>query len=162
MKVSYGLVFYFAVAMVIASVGLIFLIAKPIRHLVMGICKRIRIGEGIVFTFTFWVLFTLICAILLDAVLSFLALRDTLDISNNAIYSGSQSAMVDNFDTIKPTQNNDYIIVFKQYRDYYMSERNFMLTASTLFIMLVFDRFFRGIRKLYEIEISGEAKTKTN
>ena len=60
---------------------------------------------------------------------------------------------VDNFDMIKSNQHNDYIILFKQYRDYYMAERNFLLTASSLFIIFVFNRFFAGFKKLYEFEI---------
>ena len=61
--------------------------------------------------------------------------------------------LLDNFDMIKAGQHTDYIIVFKQYREYYMAERNFMMTASTLFIMFAFNRFFRGFRRLYEIEL---------
>ena len=60
--------------------------------------------------------------------------------------------LIDNFDMIKNHQKNDYIILYKKYREYYMAERNFMLTASSLFIMFVFDRFYRGFKRLYEIE----------
>lgn len=70
--------------------------------------------------------------------------------------------MIDNFDMIKSGQHNDYIIIFKQFREYYMAERNFMLTASTLFIMFVFNRFFRGFRNLYDLELVNAEEVKTN
>lgn len=62
--------------------------------------------------------------------------------------------LLDNFDTIKSHQHDDYIILYKKYREYYMAERNFMLTASALFIMIVFKRFFTGFKHLYEKEVS--------
>lgn len=82
MKVSYGLVFFFAVAMAMATVALLFLYLKPIRHLVMGIVKKFRIGEGSVYNFGFWIIFFLIMAILVDAIWSYLALKAALDICN--------------------------------------------------------------------------------
>ena len=63
---------------------------------------------------------------------------------------------------IKSGQHHDYIIMFKQYREYYMAERNFMLTASTLFIMFIFNRFFNGFKRLYEIELADKLQNKQN
>lgn len=63
--------------------------------------------------------------------------------------------LLDNFDMIKAHQHDDYIILYKKFREYYMAERNFMLTASALFIMFAFNRFFTGLKRLYEMEISN-------
>jgi hypothetical protein len=34
-------------------------------------------------------------------------------------------------------------------RTFYMAERNFMMTASTLLVMFIFNRFFAAFRKLF-------------
>lgn len=70
--------------------------------------------------------------------------------------------IIDNFDTIKANQHDDYIIIYKKLREYYMAERNFMLTSSTLFVWFVFRKFFAGFRKIYENEKADEEKVKTN
>ena len=44
MRVSYGIIFFISILMGLATIGLIFLYIKPIRHLVMGICKKYHIG----------------------------------------------------------------------------------------------------------------------
>jgi hypothetical protein len=44
------------------------------------------------------------------------------------------------------------ILTIKEYREYYMSERNIMLTASAFFAYFIFDRIFFNIRKLADIE----------
>lgn len=78
MKISYGLVFYFSIALGIATLALLFLFLRPLRHLVMGIVKKYRIGEGQLYAFSFWILLALIIAILGDAVWSYLVLKETL------------------------------------------------------------------------------------
>lgn len=70
--------------------------------------------------------------------------------------------LVDNFDTIKANQHDDYIIIYKKLREYYMAERNFMLTSSTLFVMFVFRNFLAGFRKIYDNEVSDSPKVKAN
>ena len=57
---------------------------------------------------------------------------------------------IDSFDTIKAAQYDDYMIIYKKLREYYMAERNFMLTSSTLFIMFVFRKFLSGFRQIYD------------
>jgi len=70
--------------------------------------------------------------------------------------------LVDNFDTIKANQHDDYIIIYKKLREYYMAERNFMLTSSTLFVMFVFKNFLGGFRKIYDNEQADSTKVKAN
>lgn len=65
-------------------------------------------------------------------------------------YVDTKDMIVDNFDTIKANQHDDYIIIYKKLREYYMAERNFMLTSSTLFVMFVFRKFLSGFRKIYD------------
>lgn len=45
--------------------------------------------------------------------------------------------------------------MLKEYREYYMAERNIMLSSSALFIYFVFARLMFNINKLSEIE-NGE------
>ena len=59
---------------------------------------------------------------------------------------------VERFDNIKKSQADDYLMMYKRNRDYYMAERNFMLTASALFVYFVFQRFLYGFKKLTDIE----------
>ena len=46
----------------------------------------------------------------------------------------------------------DYLTIYKQSREYYMAERNFMLTATTLFATFVLWRFLAAFDKLNGIE----------
>jgi hypothetical protein len=46
----------------------------------------------------------------------------------------------------------DTILSLKEYKEYYMSERNIMLTSSAFFAYFIFDRVFFNIRKLADIE----------
>lgn len=85
MKVSYGLVFFIAVFMTLATVLLLTLKIKSIRHLVMGLVKKYKIGEGSVYLFTFWVAFTLVAAILVDAVWSYLSMKAALEIGRTGV-----------------------------------------------------------------------------
>ena len=80
MRVSYGLVFLIAISMAVASFLLLTLSLRPIRNLVMSIVKKLRIGEGVVYSFIFWFSFTLVCAIMVDAVWSYLAMKAVLQI----------------------------------------------------------------------------------
>ena len=43
-------------------------------------------------------------------------------------------------------------MTIKEYREYYMSERNIMLTSSALFAYFIFNRIFASILKLADIE----------
>lgn len=46
----------------------------------------------------------------------------------------------------------DTISTIKEYKEYYLSERNIMLTSSAFFAYFIFDRVFHSIRKLADIE----------
>jgi hypothetical protein len=46
----------------------------------------------------------------------------------------------------------DTITTIKEYKEYYMSERNIMLTSSAFFAYFILDRIFASIRKLADIE----------
>lgn len=58
--------------------------------------------------------------------------------------------LIDSIDNVKAAQYDDYLIIYKKLREYYMAERNFMLTSSTLFIMFVFRKFLGGFRQIYD------------
>lgn len=70
--------------------------------------------------------------------------------------------IVDNFETIKAERHDDYIIIYKKLREYYMAERNFMLTSSTLFVWFVFKMFLGGFRKMYDNENEQPAPVKAD
>ena len=80
MRVSYGLVFFIAISMAGATFLLLTLSIRSIRNLVMSIAKKYRIGEGAVYSFIFWFCFTLVCAILIDAIWSYLSMKAVLQI----------------------------------------------------------------------------------
>ena len=56
----------------------------------------------------------------------------------------------------------DYLSLYKQSREYYMAERNFMLTATTLFATFVLFRFMATLGKLNGIENEVETYDKAN
>lgn len=53
------------------------------------------------------------------------------------------------------------MMALKEYREFYMAERNIMLAVSALFIFFVFQRIFYNIRKFSETE-AEVAKLKIN
>ena len=46
----------------------------------------------------------------------------------------------------------DYMSMFKREREFYMAERNFMLTASALIVSFMYQKFVSAIFKLNDIE----------
>ena len=62
---------------------------------------------------------------------------------------------------IKKSQYDDYLIVYKRYREFYMAERNFMLTSSALIAYFVFQQLLSLIKNLARTETSlEESKAK--
>jgi hypothetical protein len=51
-------------------------------------------------------------------------------------------------DFLKRPENESMIGTLKEFREYYLAERNIMLTASCCFVYFVFQRLFFNIRKL--------------
>ena len=51
-------------------------------------------------------------------------------------------------DLIQGQGNESMIGILKEYREYYMAERNIMLTCSAMFVYFVFQRLMFNIRKL--------------
>lgn len=80
MKISYGFVFYFEILMIALTILLILLYFRPIRKLIFGIADRYKIGEGPIYNTIFWIIFAVIAIILIDSVLTYLAIRETLEI----------------------------------------------------------------------------------
>ena len=55
---------------------------------------------------------------------------------------------MDKFEVVRTPHNENIIGVLKEYREYYLAERNIMLTCSALFVYFVFQRLMFNIRKL--------------
>ena len=85
MKVSYAFVFTIAATMATATLLLLTLSIRSLRNPVMAFVKKYRIGEGTVYYFLFWLCFTLVSAIMVDAVWSYLSMREVLSISKTAL-----------------------------------------------------------------------------
>jgi hypothetical protein len=58
---------------------------------------------------------------------------------------------LEKFELIQPEHREDYLQLYRNYREYYMAERNFMLTSSALFISFVFERFCAALSKLNDL-----------
>jgi hypothetical protein len=55
-------------------------------------------------------------------------------------------------DVAKGTGHDNMIDVLKEHREYYLAERNIMLTCSALFVYFVLQRLFFSIRRLADEE----------
>ncbi len=66
--------------MIILTAGLIVLYFKPIRNLLFGLAEKYKIGHGPLYTTAWWIVFAVICIIMADSVLTYLAIRETLEI----------------------------------------------------------------------------------
>lgn len=53
---------------------------------------------------------------------------------------------------IKAENSESYLQLLREYKEYYLSERNIMLACSALFIYFVLQRLFYNIRKYAELE----------
>ena len=83
MKVSYGFVFFIAIGMAAATVLLLTLSIRPVRNVVMGFVKKYGIGQGSTYYFIFWFSFTLVTAIMVDAIWSYMSMRAVLSLGTH-------------------------------------------------------------------------------
>lgn len=86
MKISYGFVFYFEIFMIVLTISLILLYFQPIRRLIFGLADKYKIGEGPIYNTIFWIIFAVIAIILIDSVLTYWAIRQTLEIGTSLTY----------------------------------------------------------------------------
>lgn len=83
---------------------------------------------------------------------------DSNRISNEVFFWSKEGATdlkdfaLDNFELVRAEHKEDYLQLYRNYREFYMSERNFMLTSSALFISFVFHRLCATISKLNDLE----------
>lgn len=66
--------------------------------------------------------------------------------------TGLRDYALDNFELVRAEHKEDYLQLYRNYREFYMAERNFMLTSSALFISFVFHRLCATISKLNDLE----------
>lgn len=59
--------------------------------------------------------------------------------------------VLDQFEAIKKSQREDYLIMYRRYREFYMAERNFMLTSSALLVYFIFSRMVVSLNKLHRL-----------
>ena len=85
MRFTYGIIFFFSVTLIFLTALLAFLIFKPIRHAILGSFKKFKIGDGPLFSMIFWLLFLLVCAVLFDAIVSYLSAKSALSLSTFSI-----------------------------------------------------------------------------
>jgi hypothetical protein len=78
MKISYGFVFYLEVVIIALTALQTVLYLKPIRNLIFTILNRYQFGEGRIIRMLWWIIFLVITIILLDSVLSYWSIRETL------------------------------------------------------------------------------------
>lgn len=69
--------------MIALTISLILLYFQPIRKLVFGFADKYKIGEGPIYNTIFWIIFAVIAIILVDSVLTYWAIRDTLEIGTS-------------------------------------------------------------------------------
>jgi hypothetical protein len=121
MKVSYGFVFYFEIFIIILTALQILLYIKPLRNLLFNLISKYKFGEGIIFLTIWWMIFIVISIILIDSVLSYWTIRSALTYGTFPNYSDINHHLQTNTDEIAITQHDDYIILYKKLREYYMA-----------------------------------------
>lgn len=80
MKISYGFVFYFEVFMVFLTIALILLYFRPIRNFIFSFADKYKLFEGPIYNTIWWIIFAVISIILIDSVLTYWAIKETLEI----------------------------------------------------------------------------------
>jgi hypothetical protein len=69
--------------MIVLTVLLSFLYFKKIRHLIFKIIDKLQIGDGTVFRLTFWIVFAIVTIILVDSIMTYLAMKESLSGKQN-------------------------------------------------------------------------------
>lgn len=64
--------------MIVLTILLILLYFQPIRKLFFGLADKFKIGQGPIYNTIFWIIFAVIAIILIDSVLTYWAIRETL------------------------------------------------------------------------------------
>ena len=155
MHVTYGFVYYFCVIMLAMTASLSVFVFRPLRKKVCSFFKRVKLMDHFLVQSIVYISFVVIFVILIDAVWTYYSLKKNLDTGNLFTNSGASNMRdfaLDNFELVKADNREDYLQLYRNYREFYMSERNFMLTSSALFIAFVFHRLCATISKLNDLE----------
>ena len=110
MKISYGFVFYFEILMIVLTIALILLYFKPIRQFVFGFADKYRIGEGPIYNTAFWIIFAVIAIILFDSVLTYWAIRETLEIGTFALTQIPRTCLSTTSTPSRPTNTTTILL----------------------------------------------------
>ena len=85
MKISYGFVFYFEMFMILLTMSLILMYFRPIRGLVFRFMNKYKIGQGPIYNTIFGIIIAVIVIILIDSVMTYWAIRGTLEIGTSTL-----------------------------------------------------------------------------
>ena len=154
MHVTYGFVYYFCLLMIGATVSLSAFVVRPLRKKVFDYMKKIKLMDHFIVQSIVYISFFVIFVILIDAVWTYLGLKQNLERGNYLVKEGAtdlRDFALDNFELVRAEHKEDYLQLYRNYREFYMSERNFMLTSSALFIAFVFHRLCATIAKLNDL-----------
>lgn len=105
--------------------------------------------------------FIVIFIILADSVMTYYSLSRNLQKSNYFYILDTndlEDFALDNFELVQVDKKEDYLSLYRNYREFYLAERNFMLTSSALFAYFALQSLLKAISKLNDIENEREVK----
>ena len=100
MRVTYGFVFYFTLAMAVATFFLSILLIKAIRHQVFAMERKYKFSQNQILIITKYIIFAIIIVILADSVVTYKSFSSELSAGNYDIILDS-GIIIDKFDQIK-------------------------------------------------------------
>ena len=142
MRITSGYIYYFIWCMIILTIMLGLLYFKGIRNFCFNLFRKIKIKDFPIYNMFFWITFCIIAVVMLDSIGTYYLTKQSIG-SNYILIKDISGFKLDSFQAIKSDEKEDYLTIYKKLREYYMAERNFMLTASALIVMYIFSRFLK-------------------
>jgi hypothetical protein len=160
MQIVYGFIYFFTILMTCSIAALsVFLIPKA-RALLVKLRKNYQdILKSDVFWYGMLLTFAVIGLVFIESVYTYSILsahfsKSTLFVILESTRIMTELGSLDNIDLVIPKTHNreGYLVALKEYREYYLAERNIMLAVSACFTFFVFQRLLYNIRKYAELE----------
>ncbi len=160
MQVVYGFIYFFTILMTALVGSLFFFFIPKARQMLVKLWRQYQeLLSNDVVRYAMMLTFTIIGLVFLESVYTYTLLRAHFSRSSPWWYSGSariinELGSLDNIDLVFPKTHNreGYLVALKEYREFYLAERNIMLVISACFTFFVFQRLLYNIRKYSELE----------
>lgn len=158
MHITYAIIYYFLIFVLLLSAALPLFLIKKIRQKFVHLITRygLTLDNQILYT-TLYFTFAVLIAVLLDSGWTFKDLYETTDFKT--AYGGVEIG-IDDYRQIDGIHKEIYLALYRKHRDYFIAQRNFILACAAFFVWFVFCRILVSITEITENELLLKAEIK--